>query len=46
MAGIELRDVTKDFPDGTRAVASLPLSIPDGPVMALVGPAARPRRCG
>ena len=38
MAGIALDGVTKDYPDGTRAVSSLDLEIPDGSLMVLVGP--------
>jgi multiple sugar transport system ATP-binding protein len=38
MAEISLREVTKTFPDGTTAVASLDLLIPDGALTVLVGP--------
>jgi multiple sugar transport system ATP-binding protein len=38
VAGIALDGVTKDYPDGTRAVSSLDLEIPDGSLMVLVGP--------
>ncbi len=38
MAAIELVAVTKDFPDGTRAVDDVALSIEDGEFMILVGP--------
>jgi multiple sugar transport system ATP-binding protein len=38
VAGIVLDGVTKDYPDGTRAVSSLDLEIPDGSLMVLVGP--------
>ena len=38
MAGISLEAVTKTYPDGTRAVSSLDLDVPDGSLMVLVGP--------
>src|ERR1700709_708880 len=38
MAGIELRDVTKRYPDGFEAVKHMDLSIDDGEFMVLVGP--------
>jgi multiple sugar transport system ATP-binding protein len=38
MAGIELQGVTKIFPDGTVAVRSVSLEIPDGKLVVLVGP--------
>ena len=38
MAGISLDGVTKVYPDGTRAVSSLDLQVPDGSLMVLVGP--------
>jgi multiple sugar transport system ATP-binding protein len=38
MAAVELSNVTKDFPDGTRAVDEVDLSIADGEFMILVGP--------
>jgi multiple sugar transport system ATP-binding protein len=38
MASIELRDVTKRFPDGHEAVKSMDLEIADGEFMILVGP--------
>ncbi len=38
MAGIALNGVTKLYPDGTRAVSSLDLEIPDGSLLVLVGP--------
>jgi multiple sugar transport system ATP-binding protein len=38
MAEITLEDVRKVFPDGTEAVRSLDLRIPDGSFMVLVGP--------
>jgi multiple sugar transport system ATP-binding protein len=38
MAAVELSNVTKDFPDGTRAVDDVDLSIADGEFMILVGP--------
>jgi multiple sugar transport system ATP-binding protein len=38
MAAIELDSVTKDFPDGTRAVDDVSLSVADGEFMILVGP--------
>jgi multiple sugar transport system ATP-binding protein len=38
MAAIELQDVTKVFPDGTVAVQSVSLEIPDGKLVVLVGP--------
>ncbi|HXH97693.1 MAG TPA: sn-glycerol-3-phosphate ABC transporter ATP-binding protein UgpC [Gaiellaceae bacterium] len=38
MAAIELDSVTKDFPDGTRAVDDVDLAVADGEFMILVGP--------
>ena len=38
MAEIELRGVTKRYPDGTEAVKSIDLTIRDGELMILVGP--------
>jgi multiple sugar transport system ATP-binding protein len=38
MAEIRLQDVTKVYPDGTRAVSSVDLDIPDGKLVVLVGP--------
>src|SRR3954452_1892057 len=38
MAGIELRDVTKRYPDGFEAVKHMDLEIEDGEFMILVGP--------
>ena len=38
MAKIALDGVTKLYPDGTRAVSSLDLDIPDGSLTVLVGP--------
>ncbi len=38
MAGISLEGVAKTYPDGTEAVSSLDLDIPDGRLMVLVGP--------
>jgi multiple sugar transport system ATP-binding protein len=38
MAGIELHQVTKRYPDGTEGVKSLDLEIGDGEFMILVGP--------
>ncbi len=38
MAEIELRDVTKRYPDGTEAVKQVSLDIADGEFMILVGP--------
>ena len=38
MAKIELDNVTKVFPDGTRAVRSLSLDVEDGSLIVLVGP--------
>jgi multiple sugar transport system ATP-binding protein len=38
MAQIVLNDVTKIYPDGTRAVSSFDLEIPDGSFCVLVGP--------
>src|SRR3954449_8272123 len=38
MAGIDFEEVTKVFPDGTRAVDELTLDIPDGGFTVLVGP--------
>jgi multiple sugar transport system ATP-binding protein len=38
MAAIELDQLTKVYPDGTRAVNDLDLAIPDGEFVVLVGP--------
>ena len=38
MAEIALEDVSKIYPDGTRAVSSLDLGVQDGEFMVLVGP--------
>ena len=38
MAGISLEGVTKTYPDGTEAVSSLDLDVPDSGLMVLVGP--------
>src|SRR3982751_4276447 len=38
MANIELRDVTKRYPDGFEAVKHMDLSIEDGEFIILVGP--------
>jgi len=38
VAGIELEDVGKVYPDGTRAVSDIDLDIRDGEFMVLVGP--------
>jgi multiple sugar transport system ATP-binding protein len=38
MAGVTLEQVSKIYPDGTRAVNSIDLGIPDGEFMVLVGP--------
>src|SRR4051794_28423427 len=38
MADIELRDITKRYPDGTEAVKDLNLKIADGEFVILVGP--------
>ena len=38
MAEIELRDVTKRYPDGYEAVKHMSLEVPDGELMILVGP--------
>ncbi|NUQ21598.1 MAG: sn-glycerol-3-phosphate ABC transporter ATP-binding protein UgpC [Gemmatimonadaceae bacterium] len=38
MAQITLDNVTKVYPDGTEAVTSLNLAVPDGKLMVLVGP--------
>jgi multiple sugar transport system ATP-binding protein len=38
VAGISLDAVTKVYPDGTQAVSSLDLDVPDGSLMVLVGP--------
>src|SRR5881398_1542296 len=38
MAGIELKHITKRYPDGTEAVKDLNLSIDDGEFVILVGP--------
>src|SRR5215213_5837926 len=38
MAGIELRDITKRYPDGYEAVKHMDLDIADGEFLILVGP--------
>src|ERR671923_2765872 len=38
MAGVTFEDVSKIYPDGTRAVNSMDLAIEDGEFMVLVGP--------
>jgi multiple sugar transport system ATP-binding protein len=38
MAEIELKDVTKRYPDGYEAVKHISLAVPDGEFMILVGP--------
>jgi multiple sugar transport system ATP-binding protein len=38
VAGISLEGVAKTYPDGTQAVSSLELEVPDGRLMVLVGP--------
>ena len=38
MAEITLEEVTKVFPDGTVAVRSFGLGVPNGSLMVLVGP--------
>ena len=38
MAGVTFNDVSKIYPDGTRAVNSIDLAIEDGEFMVLVGP--------
>jgi multiple sugar transport system ATP-binding protein len=38
VAGIALEGVAKTYPDGTEAVMSLDLEVPDGRLMVLVGP--------
>jgi multiple sugar transport system ATP-binding protein len=38
MAGIELKGITKRYPDGTEAVKDLSLSVADGEFVILVGP--------
>jgi multiple sugar transport system ATP-binding protein len=38
MAGISLANLTKVYPDGTRAVDEVSLEIPDGQLLVLVGP--------
>ena len=38
MADIQLKDVTKRYPDGTEAVKQVNLEIGDGEFMILVGP--------
>src|SRR2546429_5884936 len=38
MAEIKLEQLTKVYPDGTRAVKELDLEIPDGELVVLVGP--------
>src|SRR5438270_2255117 len=38
MAEIELKDVTKRYPDGFEAVKQISLDVPDGEFMILVGP--------
>ena len=47
MAAVTFSDVSKIFPDGTKAVADLSLETEDGEFMVLVGrpAAARRRRC-
>jgi multiple sugar transport system ATP-binding protein len=42
MAEIELRGVTKRYPDGTEAVKAMDLDIGDGEFMNLVGPSGWP----
>ena len=38
MSGIEIRDVTKIYPNGVRAVDELDLDIAEGEFVVLVGP--------
>src|SRR5665648_468973 len=38
MAEIELKDVTKRYPDGYEAVKHMSLEVPDGELVILVGP--------
>src|SRR5215216_4835228 len=38
MAGVTFEDVSKIYPDGTKAVADMDLEIEDGEFMVLVGP--------
>jgi multiple sugar transport system ATP-binding protein len=38
MSGIRLKQVTKHYPDGTKAVDSVSLDVPDGEFVVLVGP--------
>ena len=38
MAEVEFQQVAKVYPDGTRAVSGLDLSIADGEFLVLVGP--------
>src|SRR6266542_427555 len=38
MAGVTFEDVSKIYPDGTRAVSDIDLEIEDGEFMVLVGP--------
>src|SRR5947207_15882697 len=38
VSAVTFQDVAKVYPDGTRAVSSLNLEIPDGEFMVLVGP--------
>ncbi|MFL5842931.1 MAG: ABC transporter ATP-binding protein, partial [Thermoleophilaceae bacterium] len=38
MSGIRLEQVTKHYPDGTKAVDSVSLDVPDGEFVVLVGP--------
>jgi multiple sugar transport system ATP-binding protein len=38
MAAVTLAELTKVYPDGTRAVSAVDLDIPDGALMVLVGP--------
>src|SRR4029453_12861449 len=38
MAGVTFNDVSKIYPDGTRAVNAIDLAIEDGEFMVLVGP--------
>ena len=40
MADVAFRDVTKVFRDGTVAVSSFDLDVPDGALCVLVGPSA------
>jgi multiple sugar transport system ATP-binding protein len=38
MAGIEIRGLARQFPDGTRALEAVDLDVPEGELLVLVGP--------